>query len=86
MKKQSPTTPPKIVKIPPEELAKIDTNQLAREIGWPHDPNDPDLEPCQVYSHLVFGRRTPQNETEQRWLDRIKEIHAAGGVVEMWFD
>ena len=84
MKKQSPTPPPKIIKI---TLEQGDAKRLSDEIiKCAPDPNDPDLEPCQVYSHLVFGRRTPQNETEQRWLDRIKEIHAAGGVVEMWFD
>ncbi len=85
MKKQSPTTPPKIVKIPPEELAKIDTNQLAREGGWkPPDPNDPDLEPDQVLCYLAMGSRIPQNDYERRLLEGIKEI-PPGHVLEIPF-
>ncbi len=78
-------TPPKIVKIPPEELAAIDTNSLAREGKWmPSDPNGTDLEPDQVLCYLAMGARIPQNDYERRLLEGIKEI-PPGHVLEIPF-
>ena len=77
---------PKIVKIPPEELAKIDTNSLAREGKWkPPDPNGTDLEPDQVLVYLGLGSRKPQNDYERRLLKSIRAI-PPGQIEEIPFN
>lgn len=47
--------------------------------------NSPDLDPDIIYNLLARGKRTPQNEMEERWAKEGKALRETGGY-EMWFN
>lgn len=38
-----------------------------------------DLDPDIIYNYLAYGKRTPQNETEEEWAKEGKKLLSEGG-------
>jgi hypothetical protein len=45
-----------------------------------------DLDYDQIMLYLEMGRRTPQNESEEKLLEQIRDIHRRGRSVEIPFN
>ncbi|GEM_PF-5028051 len=76
-----------MAKIDPKYRGKlVDTFYFRGEKIEVYENNDPNLDPDTILSLLARGRRTPQNEHEEKLLMEIKEIYDRGDELDIPFN